>query len=472
MPPFVPYPKIVDNLTAWNADEAERRALDKQVWVASEKLHGANLCICTDGTQIVVAKRRAVLEATEPFFAYKRAIAPLVPGVRRLARALGNVAWVFVYGELFGGQYPHPAVSPVEGVEPVQTAIYYSPDVRFCAFDLATVDASGDGAFVAYREAVALFEAAGVPVAPLLGTGRLDEMLALPVTFTTRVPALLGLPAVADNWAEGMVIKPWEVASPLAAPRHIVKRKRAEFAETEYHQARKWAPPAREDDALQRAEAVIAAMLTDNRVHSAITKVGRPEGDDAAARVDQIVAEVMADLRDEVDRVHGELVLSLTRDEAQLLWSVVLDDVVDLVAEHQSETSSLDPERYYADLAWAFLRGRLPGAGEGEALLAAAHDAGLRWNKFKRKSGPPRVTHVLSMLEGIDPRSLLDIGSGRGAFLWPLVARFEELEVTAVDRLAHRVADIEAVRAGGITGSGRSSTTSPRCRSATARSTW
>jgi ubiquinone/menaquinone biosynthesis C-methylase UbiE len=54
------------------------------------------------------------------------------------------------------------------------------------------------------------------------------------------------------------------------------------------------------------------------------------------------------------------------------------------------------------------------------------------------------------MLEGVDPRSLLDIGSGRGAFLWPLVARFEDLAVTAVDRLAHRVVDIEAVHTGGI----------------------
>lgn len=41
-----------------------------------------NLCICTDGTEIAVAKRRALLDAGDPFFGYKRAIAPLVPAVR------------------------------------------------------------------------------------------------------------------------------------------------------------------------------------------------------------------------------------------------------------------------------------------------------------------------------------------------------------------------------------------------------
>lgn len=72
MPPFVPYPKIVDRIAAWNADETDRRALDKQIWVASEKIHGANLCICTDGAEIAVAKRRAVLDAGDPFFGSRR----------------------------------------------------------------------------------------------------------------------------------------------------------------------------------------------------------------------------------------------------------------------------------------------------------------------------------------------------------------------------------------------------------------
>ena len=105
MPPFVPYPKIVDRIAAWHADETDRRMLDKHTWIATEKIHGANLCICTDGTEIAVAKRRAVLDPGDPFFGYRRAIAPLVPAVRAVFRQLGNVTWAFVYGELFGGHW-------------------------------------------------------------------------------------------------------------------------------------------------------------------------------------------------------------------------------------------------------------------------------------------------------------------------------------------------------------------------------
>lgn len=452
MPPFAPYPKIVDRIAAWNADEIDRRELDKQVWVASEKIHGANLCITTDGIDIAVAKRRAVLDVGDPFFGYKRAVAPLLPAVRALFRKLGDVTGMLVYGELFGGHYPHPRVAAVDGIEPVQTAIHYCPDVRFCAFDLATMDAAGEAIFVPYRRAVALFESVGIPVAPTLRTGRLEELLELPVRFATRLPEQLGLPPLPDNWAEGMVIKPWDLQAPLAEPRHVLKRKRPEFAETRDELPRSGAgvPWFGDGDALVAAEAALAAMLTDNRVHGAITKVGSPRAGGPDAGVDEIVAEVVADLRDELDRAHGELVLSLSRDDASLLWSVVTDDVIELVVDYLHEAATIDPERYYADLAWAFLRGRLPDGGDGAALLAAARQAGLRWHKFKRKSGPPRVTQVLSILEGLGPRSLLDIGSGRGAFLWPLVARFEHVTVTAVDRLAHRVADIEAVHAGGI----------------------
>jgi hypothetical protein len=85
-----------------------------------------------------------------PFFGYRRAIAPLIPAVRALFRRLGDAAWALVYGELFGGHYPHPRVAALDGIVPVQTAIHYCPDVRFCAFDLATVDAAGEATLVSW----------------------------------------------------------------------------------------------------------------------------------------------------------------------------------------------------------------------------------------------------------------------------------------------------------------------------------
>jgi SAM-dependent methyltransferase len=104
---------------------------------------------------------------------------------------------------------------------------------------------------------------------------------------------------------------------------------------------------------------------------------------------------------------------------------------------------------YYTRLAAAYVRGRL-GAGisadlldtplewlsEAQlgALIAAGHGAGLRLHRFKRTMGLPRVRKTLGALRGLAPDRLLDVGSGRGAF----------------DLLAHRIADMEAVRAGGV----------------------
>jgi ubiquinone/menaquinone biosynthesis C-methylase UbiE len=75
---------------------------------------------------------------------------------------------------------------------------------------------------------------------------------------------------------------------------------------------------------------------------------------------------------------------------------------------------------------------------------------GLRVHKFKRSAELPRVRKVLGVIRSLGPTSLLDIGSGRGVFLWPLLDAFPDLPVTALDRSPQRVADLEAVCWGGI----------------------
>lgn len=114
----------------------------------------------------------------------------------------------------------------------------------------------------------------------------------------------------------------------------------------------------------------------------------------------------------------------------------------------------MDPERYYVELATAFVLGRCPWL-QGEALPSATllergRGEGLRLHKFKRNAALPRVAKVLGILRGLHPRELLDVGSGRGTFLWPLLHELPWLPVTALDADPRRVRDLGAVREGGV----------------------
>jgi SAM-dependent methyltransferase len=108
--------------------------------------------------------------------------------------------------------------------------------------------------------------------------------------------------------------------------------------------------------------------------------------------------------------------------------------------------------RFYLEPAAAFVRHALPEAPAGtpKELLQLGLRAGLRLHRFKRTADLPRVRKVLGILRGIGPQSILDVGSGRGVFLWPLLDAFPRVPVIAIDRSAHRIAQLQAVAAGGL----------------------
>lgn len=115
-------------------------------------------------------------------------------------------------------------------------------------------------------------------------------------------------------------------------------------------------------------------------------------------------------------------------------------------------------EKYMAALCAAYVRGcakldgvpALDDAACDAAAIAAGEAAGLKLYHFKNKEILPRVRAVLGFLQGIQPETLLDVGSGRGVFLFPLLEEFPRTKVTALDILPHRVAALQRLTAGGI----------------------
>lgn len=97
----------------------------------------------------------------------------------------------------------------------------------------------------------------------------------------------------------------------------------------------------------------------------------------------------------------------------------------------------------------AYVRGSGCLVGAGASAYDAGKVAGLKVHYFKRAELLPRVRMVLGFLHGIEFDSLLDVGSGRGAFLWPFLEAFPDKEVHVVDLLERRVALYRAVAAGG-----------------------
>ena len=127
--------------------------------------------------------------------------------------------------------------------------------------------------------------------------------------------------------------------------------------------------------------------------------------------------------------------------------------------------------RYYQTLAMAAIRGYLARHTElaekhvalldddlqaltdrdCETLLRLARERNLPIHHFKRTDRMlPRVRYVLGFLKGISFESLLDVGSGRGAFLFPFLDRFPWVAVCSIDLLDRRVELLSDINRGGV----------------------
>lgn len=88
---------------------------------------------------------------------------------------------------------------------------------------------------------------------------------------------------------------------------------------------------------------------------------------------------------------------------------------------------------------------------EIRTLFRTGMKTGLKMYRFKRThENLPRVRRVLGILKSLQFGSLIDVGSGRGVFLFPFLDQFPWVAVTALDIRKDRTEFLEAVHRGGI----------------------
>lgn len=253
------------------------------IWDVTEKVHGANCCIITNGNDTKFAKRSGIVKDGENFFNYEKILEEFRPKIINAFNYIKKkyetnetiIDLVQFYGELFGGAYPHPDVPRNSQFNSVQKGLYYAPYQSFYGFDIAIVYKSPDkeGRFWLNPDEMAdVFEKNNIFYSKSLFRGTLDECLEFNNAFQSNIPTWLGLPPIKDNICEGVVFKPMVPYFFNNGDRILLKNKNERFSEKKKEKVHKVIPDLPED--VKKAISTVSEYINDNRLNNVISHEG------------------------------------------------------------------------------------------------------------------------------------------------------------------------------------------------------
>jgi len=202
--------------------------------VTTEKIHGANFSLNTDGATVRPAKRTGFLANTDKFYNFQVVVSDLTPiilkGFEATKKVVPDLQEVVFFGELFGGAYPHEKV-PKDPRFPihVQKGVYYSPAVHFYLFDIFIPGKS----YLNFDTFQQVAQESGFFYSKPLQRGKYADLIKFDVdTFVSTIPKQLGLPEMPKpNISEGIVIKLVHNRYTTKGTRVLVKHKSESFKE-------------------------------------------------------------------------------------------------------------------------------------------------------------------------------------------------------------------------------------------------
>jgi len=287
----ISYPKFKNHY-----DEKTLKWIEKQIenhenknFIATEKLHGSNFSIYTNGKTIKCARRNGFLEENENFHQAQNIAEKMKDKIFALYKYVReNVDYTFETEEdfvliLFG---------EVTG-ERVQLGISYGENaVRF--FDILIYKESAMK-FMDYSEFKMVCDKFELETVPVLAEGSLEELLKMNPEFDSKI---LGTD---NNTAEGMVLKFWSEKEFLPGEdrdRIMLKFKCKKFDEIQN------APKVKKnllvDDAdLEFLSNEFEIMLTFSRLQAVKSKLNTKQAKNRGVMVEKMYEDVIEDMVEE-----------------------------------------------------------------------------------------------------------------------------------------------------------------------------
>jgi Rnl2 family RNA ligase len=276
--------------------------------VAMEKAHGAHFSLQTDGKTVESAKRRSVLTDEDKFHNFRDFMslysAQILDIFAEITEMLEGVTSIQVDGEFIGGSYAHPDVERIKGYARVQKGVFYAPDYKFFAYDIHCFRADETSFYVDYDVAEMIFKKVGLLYAEPMARGTFAELCALSNVFATTIPKKLGHPAIDENVAEGLVIKPVVNVCLSTGSRVILKSKNEKFSET---QKVKDTTKSKDNSIRPEIAACIDSMVTANRLDNVISKFGEISMSDFGDMMKEMNLDVLDDFPQEYEEIYTSI---------------------------------------------------------------------------------------------------------------------------------------------------------------------
>lgn len=324
MSEFSGYEKMPNNLKKLGLNENDFSQMEKFKWVVTEKVHGANFSFVYENGHLKFAKRKEYLNWTDDFFGFQLVVNKLEDKILRLFEKLSNEITgekYMVYGELFGGKYPHTEVNSIKDLHAIQTGVYYTPTIEFCAFDIAIETNGSDSKYyLDYESSVAYFKQFEIFHAQPLLIGKFNEAMNFNIRINSTIPKEFNLPELQENLIEGVVIKPFNQIDNTLFSRPIIKLKNPEFDEEEkFHEAEKWSFIPTISSKTEDLSFIIDELrnyVTQNRLKSAISKIGELDMNNQL-RISDIKKEFLEDVITDFNENNNNLLNDLSPDEKE-----------------------------------------------------------------------------------------------------------------------------------------------------------